>query len=389
MSFHELYKLLTMRPINLAMFCTFLISMQPFGTGEENAAVKYLRADVALREAYPLEPDAASKLEKAVDSPLDQSDENLTAAASDALKEFHNASALGTCHWELSVSDGPEANTSHRGAIRELVAVAAIRARLRFRDGHTREGLDDWLAAQDAARQLASDGTITSVLISYKLERELFNVLTPELGKFPRIDLDFLADKAERLPPGVTMQSAITREKLDRGDLADVAAAAKTKDDAINSLTAGVPILGGDKKKALEIVDGCGGTAEGLRSCIRKQSEFYARWNSHWMEGPAQFEAEYNAEFSTASQSNPILAKFTPSLSRLRWAEAYSQTRMTLLKAAIAVEKDGPAALASFPDPSTGEPFTYARDGTGFRLQSILKENDTPLSITVRKSALQ
>jgi hypothetical protein len=372
-----------MRPIRLALFLTFLITTKAFGAADDNAAVKYLRANVALRQAYALEPDAAPELEKALQSPLDQSDEKLIAAASEALTEFQHASALGTCDWELSISDGPGASTSHRGAIRELVAVAGIRARLRFRDGHTKEGLEDWLAADAAARQLSTDGTIASLLISYKLENEISDVLEPELGKFSRSELDFLADGARRMPLGMTMQSAFAREKLDRDDLASVAAAANTREDAVKSLTSGVPVLGGNENKAREIIDSCGGSGEGLRICIRKQSEFYARWNSRWSEPPAQFEADYNAEFLTASRSNAILARFTPSLSRLRWAEAYSQTRRMLLRAAIAVERNGAGVLNSFPDPSTGEPFTYLPQGGGFRLQSQIKENGMPLSITV------
>jgi hypothetical protein len=60
----------------------------PTGLGAErdgeNAAVRYLRADVALRQSYPLPPDAGSKLEKALESPLDGEDEKLVAAADEA-----------------------------------------------------------------------------------------------------------------------------------------------------------------------------------------------------------------------------------------------------------------------------------------------------------------
>ncbi len=194
-----------MRPASGALFLVLLICTQVSGVGDENAAVKYLRANVALRQAYALEPDAAPALEKALRSPLDQSDEKLSAAASEALTEFQHASALGNCDWEVSVSDGPDANTSHCGAIRELVAVAGIRARLRFRDGHAKEGLQDSLTAYAAARQLSTDGTITSVLISYKLEHEISDVLEPELGKLSRSELDFLSEGTRRLPLGMTM----------------------------------------------------------------------------------------------------------------------------------------------------------------------------------------
>src|SRR5215468_320626 len=129
-----------MRANSLALFLTLLICSQTFGAADDNAAVKYLRASVALRQAYALEPDAATSLEKALQSPLDKNDEKLVVAAREALTELQHASEMTTCDWELSVSDGPNASTSHRGAIRELVAIAGIRARLRFRDGQAKEG---------------------------------------------------------------------------------------------------------------------------------------------------------------------------------------------------------------------------------------------------------
>src|SRR5467141_445425 len=94
----------------------------------ENAAVKYLRADASLRQSYALPPDAAVKLQKALESPLDVEDEKLVAAAEEALVEFHHGAAIQRCDWETSAEDGPFANTAHRGAIKELVAVAEIRA---------------------------------------------------------------------------------------------------------------------------------------------------------------------------------------------------------------------------------------------------------------------
>jgi len=189
------------------------------------------------------------------------------------------------------------------------------------------------------------------------------------------------------LPLGLTMQSAIVREKLDRNDLADVVAAASSREDAIKGLTAGAPILRANEKKAEEIIDSCGGSVESLRACIRKQSEFYEKWSSRWSDPPAKFEADYNNAFFTASLNNPIVAEFTPPLPRLRWAEAYSQTRWMLLRAAIVVERDGATALGAFPDPSTGAEFTYSRQEGGFRLESQVKDHGTLLSITVQDAA--
>ena len=82
----------------------------------ENAAVKYLRADASLRQSYALPPDAATKLQQALEAPLDVEDEKLVAAADDALVEFHHGAALQRCDWVMSAEDGPLANHSTSGS---------------------------------------------------------------------------------------------------------------------------------------------------------------------------------------------------------------------------------------------------------------------------------
>ena len=80
--------------------------------------MKYLRADASLRQSYSLPPDAAAKLQKALESPLNAEDEKLVAAADDALVEFHHGATTNRCDWAMSAEDGPLANTAHRGAIK-------------------------------------------------------------------------------------------------------------------------------------------------------------------------------------------------------------------------------------------------------------------------------
>lgn len=135
---------------------------------DRNAAVQYLRADVALRQTYPLPPEAWVKLEQVLEEPLSADDEKLVAAASEALTEFQHAAKSKFCDWQMSAEDGPFANTSHRGAVMELVAVSALRVRIRMRDGDHNGAIADVLAAYAAARHLSLDGSIASVLIGYK-----------------------------------------------------------------------------------------------------------------------------------------------------------------------------------------------------------------------------
>jgi hypothetical protein len=349
----------------------------------ENAAVKYLRADVSLRQSYPLAPDAASKLEKALESPLDVEDEKLVASVSEALVEFHHGSALKTCDWTLSFQDGPFADTSHRGAIKELVAVAGLRARLRFRDGDIQGAMSDALAAMAAARHLSVDGTLASVLFAYKLENAISGVLARNLDQLSSAQLNELAIGLDALPSGSTLGSAFEAEKVRRNDLLPIAQGARTRDELIEHLLNGIPFLQSNKALAAEMVDGCGGTVNGFVNCVNQQQSFFTSWAPRFGFSPEQFETEYQTEIAELSKANPVIRVLTPALPRFRWAEAYCQTRRALLQAAIAVRRDGPSALNRHLDPYDGNSFSYIPVDEGFRLQSRLKDNGIPLVLTI------
>jgi len=349
----------------------------------ENAAVKYLRADAALRQSYVLPPDAPAKLQKALESPLDVEDEKLVAAAEDALVEFHHGAAIQRCDWSMSLEDGPLANTAHRGAIMELVAVSGLRARLRFRDGDTPGAIDDVLAAIAAARHLSVDGSIASVLFAHKLENAIAAVLAQNLHGFSPAQLNELSSKLGALPKGFSLGTALESEKLGRNDLLTAAQGAKDRDDLVERLVKRIPVLQSKTELTREIVDGCGSSVVRFVNCVNQQQSFYATWAPRFILPPEQFEMGYKAEIQELSRTNPVVREFTPNLPRLRWAEAYSQTRRALLRAAIAVRMEGPDALNRHLDPYDGNPFSYALADGGFRLQSRLSEGGIPISLSI------
>jgi hypothetical protein len=349
----------------------------------DNAAMKYLRADVALRQSYELSPDAAAVLENALRSPLTHDDEKLVAAAKEALAEFRHGTILQHCNWELSSEDGPLANTSHRGAVQELAAIFGLRARLRFRDGDSQGAMTDAVAAIAAARHLSVDGTLTSVLIAYRLESAISELFVQDLHRLSVKQLQELLAKLDSLPVGSNLHQALQSEEVDRNDLLAIVQGSKTRDDLIEHLLNGAPALHANKNLAAQIVDGCGGSVKKFDDCIDEQHAFYVRWARRFTLPPEQFEAAYNREVGPLAQTNTVVGQFTPALPRFRWSEAYSRTRRALLKAAIAVELDGARALTQYPDPYDGKPFSYIPVSGGFRLESRLRENGNPLSISI------
>jgi hypothetical protein len=350
---------------------------------DRNAAVQYLRADVALRQKYPLPQEAWVKLEQAVEEPLSAEDEKLVAAASEALAEFQHGARSNLCDWQMSAEDGPSANTSHRGAVIELVAVSVLRARIRLRDGDHNGAIADLLAAYAASRHLSLDGSIASVLIGYKLEREVTSVLQNAIALLTPAELEALESGLAALPQSSSMQNAIEAEKLKRNDLVEIIGNAHTPDELISRMAAGIPSLANDRAKAQELVDGCGGSLDGVMNCIDKQRAFYEKWMANFGLPPETFQQQFDPDYASASIGNPILQRFTPMLSRFRWVEAYNNTRRALLHAAIAVQRGGAEQLSRYPDPSNGHPFSYTPLVNGFALESSLKENGKPISLSV------
>jgi len=352
-------------------------------SGQQNAAVKFLRADASLRQSYPLPPDAPAKLQQALQSPLTEDDEKLVAAAEEALVEFRHGAALRRCDWVMSAEDGALANTAHRGAMFELISVAGLRARLRFRDGQALGAIEDIVDAMAASRHLSVDGSLASVLFAYRLENALAQVLSANLGRLSPSQLETLADSVEKLPNGSSIAVAFEIEKTTRNDFEEIAKSAKSRDQIIEALLKYIPFLHSDRAQAAEVVDACGGSVAGFRHCVDEQQSFYVSWVDRFQSPPDQFERAYQQEVGPLAKSNALIREFTPMLPRFRWTEAYTQTRRALLRAAIAVRMGGSEALAGYPDPYDGKPFAYSSLPNGFRLASQLSENGTQLTLNV------
>jgi hypothetical protein len=349
----------------------------------ENAAVKYLRADASLRQSYALPADAVPTLQKSLESPLNLEDEKLVTAADEALVEFHRGAASSRCDWVMSSEDGPLANTAHRGAMKELVAVAEIRARLRFRDGDMPGAMDDAVAAIAAARHLSVDGSLASVLFAYKMEDSVTGIISRSLLRLSPAELRELAAAITALPNGSNLKTALESEKLTRNDILNSVQGATTRDQLIEGLLRNLPILKSNREQAAQIVDGCGGSARGFTRCIDEQHSFYVSWASRFTLPPEEFEKAYKAEFDSLSKANPVVRQFTPALPRIRWTEAYEATRRALFHTAIAVQLDGPKAVNLSRDPYNRKPFTYIALGEGFRLESQLVDGGVPISLSV------
>jgi hypothetical protein len=208
-------------------------------------------------------------------------------------------------------------------------------------------------------------------------------VLAQNLHRFSPAQLKQLAVGLDTLSKGSSLGTAFESEKVRRNDFSVIAQGATSRDELVERLMDRIPVLKSDKGRAMEIVDECGGPVQGFVNCVNQQHSFYASWAPRFALPPDQFEREYKAQIEELSKANPVIRVFTPAPSRLRWAEAYCQTRRALLSAAVAVQLDGQSALNRHLDPYDGNPFSYISVDGGFRLESRVLDSGIPLSLSI------
>jgi hypothetical protein len=310
---------------------------------------------------------------------LDRPAEELVSAAGDALRELHEGAALPQASWNIRYQDGATADMSHRAAVRDLAAVAGLRARIRFRDGQPSGAADDLLAAVTAARHLSVDGSLASALIAHTLEWQATTLLAQHLRALPGADLPGLALRVDALPASPTFAAALlAHEAIARRILVGEAQAARDRPDLLARVNA-LPLLAG---RAADIVDACGGTADGLVRCLEVLQGHYREWSQRGRLSPEDFQKAYDA--AAPSLADPTAFRLLlPALPRLRWHFAYHDTQRALFRAALAVEAAGVTALARHVDPYDGRQFSHMPTPAGFRLASRLTQGAHALAILV------
>ena len=89
------------------------------------------------------------------------------------------------------------------------------------------------------------------------------------------------------------------------------------------------------------------------------------------------------AQIRQQAQAIPLGTYVLTDYSRFYDKHMAAQTRLAMLRAAVAIVQHGQDQLKDFPDPATGQPFEYRPQGNGFELQSKLTLGGKPVTLTV------
>lgn len=352
---------------------------------DPNAALKYWQGFAQLNKLA--EPEIQKVGNESLTMPLDASARDLVTRAEYALRMMHRGSALPYCNWGISYEDGIEVLLPHLGAARTLAFLAALRARIRFEDGHIADAVDDVVAAIAMGRHSSTDGSLISVLVGYAIENLMGETLALFIPKMSPGMIKNLKARLVALPPrGSPATATLNCEASTLDWFIQQVKATKGKDGLMALM---VPMLTNESQKdtdatekARTFIDECGGNAAGVIKFAEEMRPVYPIL-AKMLELPLeQFDKELERDAKKRS-GNPVYNVFIPALGKVRLSQAKADVRRALLEAALDVQLEGRDSLKNHPDPIVGGTFDYVAFEGGFELRSKFKPDDKPFSLTV------
>jgi hypothetical protein len=342
-----------------------------------NASLKYWQAFAQL----PPRDDAQQKrLADWRTTPLDDAARKLAGESDKSFLYLRRGAALPRCDWSLDYEDGVGLLLPHLDKARTLTLFACLRARIALDDGRPADGLDDVLAAIRLGRHVA-DPIMVCLLVDLSIESNAADALALLLPKLDGHALKRVADQLDALPAAATLDQTLVTERehfvgwgirrlkdLERagggGMRAKVRALLGSEDaNDIISLV--------DDASAARLIH----ALEALQPFLEEQRRLVALPRD-------QFLAQWPALQAKQSANTPAKVML-PAVAKVLDARDRGRARMELLKAAVAVARDGQGALANHPDPFGKGPFQYAARPHGFELRSALTLDGKPVTLTV------
>ncbi len=334
-----------------------------------NAALKYWQGFATL----PRFTDADQKwLGNCLTMPLDAQARDAVTRARYSLDMMHRGGALPRCDWGIGYEEGVGTLLPYAPAARLTANLACLRARLRFEDGHNAEAIDDIVAVMTLGRRVSLEGINVLLLTSYAIEHRMSEGLALYLPRLDAWTIKVLSQRLDALPKGETPAIALKFEEQFALDwLVGKIKEAKDKDSLLSLLSR----LCDSPENGRALLQECGGTADGMLRFTEQTRRCY-RQMAKMLDLPLdQFEKDWDRMVKQQA-GNQVFTWIFPAEHKVRLAQLRADVRRALLRAALAVQLDGPGALKDHPDPVVGGPFEYVAFEGGFELRSKWKLDD-------------
>jgi hypothetical protein len=346
-----------------------------------DGAVEYWQAFALL----PQMDDAQQKIIANVNTaPLDPAAQKLIENSANALTQLHRGAACDACDWNLHKEDGYAMLLPHLAKGRELARLAYLRARQRIAQRQFGPAAQDVCDALVLARRLGADAVVIAMLVEDNVEQTGVDAVGPHLKQLDGNALSVLSDRLAKLPPGASLLDSVRVERqIGVEALIANLNAAPAGDDWRQRLTESMGIGGpenpeGEAQAQLKSVN----SPRQLAERLVQLRPLYQQLPDALKLPQEQAHARLD-EIHKQAQGIPLGAFVLSDYSRVYDKHQAAQSRLAMLRAAVAVVQHGQEQLKNFPDPSTGQPFDYRASDNGFELQSKLTVEGKPVTLTV------
>jgi hypothetical protein len=348
----------------------------------DNAALMYW-------QAFALMPNLDKEQEKLLQDinnvaewqklPLHPEAQKLVEASQASLMYLHRGAKIARCDWGLDYNDGVSLMMPHLAKARDLVRLAALRARIEFERGNRKAARADTAAMAALARHVASDPIMISILVGTGLEGVVVDVVAPYVPDLKASHAQAVA-MFEALPRAARLDESILLEK----DYMARSIIRTLKEEELREPGAGLKlwnnfVLGSsvaDSVKDIKDVNEAIRLTEGLLPLYDDLARYVALPND-------RFAAEYPAFKEKTKADNAVAGLLLPAIDNIRAKQQRLQARMAMLLAGVAFVEGGAAKLNQIKDPFGSGPFEYKALEPGFELKSKLLYEGQPVTLVI------
>ena len=373
-----------------------------------NAALLYWQAFARLSELPPAERLVVDYYWEKDKAPAKVRDEVFRKTAG-AAKTIHRAVRMPRCDWQEDWTDEP---LPHVQMCRSLGRFLAFRAKHQVEQGQARAAVDDLLAGFTLSRHTAADNTIVGVLVGLAIEGIFEGEGVEYLQQMDPTALDALQSGLDHIPPRRTWKAILAQDKrrLDEWLIPQFAATSdpdawkatlrrmypdnlsvverpkaytKVADKADRKASPNPPKVKPAAPKVQQEVSAAWpgwaraselierfGTREALVRHLQEGHELLDDLAQFPFPPPGKPSPELRAKIDEMEKRSPFFDEYCSLQPASYAATVRTAVQFQLLRAAIAVQLHGPAALKDYPDPSGDGPFEYRKRKEGFELVS-------------------
>ncbi|QEH35870.1 hypothetical protein OJF2_44270 [Aquisphaera giovannonii] len=345
-----------------------------------NAALQYWQA-FALMPAP--DGDREGRLSRWNDDPLDGRALELASSFEGSRLYLLRGAALGACDWGLDYEDGIQLLLPHLGRARDLARMAALHARRELGQGRPEAAAEDAKAILSLARHVGSDPIAISILVRFAIEDVAIDLAASHLAELRPLAPGILS-AYEALPPGATFERAfLTTEKEHtvRWLVRRMKEAEAKRPGSWRTVWKSVT----DRPDGLEAIN----RVDSLDDAVRLTEDLVPLCDELAALSalpPAEFDARYPDFRRRLKQDHPLAGYLLTTPDTVLAAQRRNRARIELLRAAVVVDRDGPAKLADIKDPFGPGPFAYRATDAGFELSSALLSAGKPVTLAVRRT---